>query len=206
MLRSAVQAHRTLAAFLLIFIVLHFASHFAAIGSIAGQSATRRATGLIYQFPLIEAGLIAGLAAQIALGITLLRRIARRKRKGAWHWLQFASGAYLAIFIVNHTASAVITRLIIGLDTNFYWPAGTLLLAPLKYGFAPYYVLAVTSLCSHLLTALHFRRPARWHAFALMLGPIAGCAIVAAYAGMLYPIELPREYLEYFDFYPGVSI
>lgn len=204
--RSAVQAHRTLAAFLLVFIAVHFASHFAAIASIAGQSATRQATGLIYHFPLIEAGLVAGLAAQVALGITLLRRIARRKRKGAWHWLQFASGAYLAIFIVNHTASAVITRLIIGIDTNFYWAAGTLLLAPLKYGFAPYYALAVTGLWSHLIAALHFRRPARWHAFALMLGPIAGCGIVAAYAGIIYPVELPREYLEYFDYYPGVSI
>lgn len=204
--RSAVQAHRTLAAFLLIFIASHFASHFAAIGSIAGQSATREATSAIYQFPLIEAALIAALSAQVALGFTLLRRIARRKRKGAWHWLQFTSGAYLAIFIVNHTASAVISRLFIGLDTNFYWAAGTLVLSPLKFGFAPYYVLAVSALWSHLLTALHFRRPARWHGPALMLGPVAGCVIVAAYAGIFYPVELPPEYREYFDYYPGVSI
>ena len=204
--RSAVQAHRMLAAFLLIFIAAHFASHFAAIGSIAAQSATRQATSAIYHFPLIEIALIAGFATQVVLGITLLRRIARRRRKGAWHWLQFPSGAYLALFIVNHTAAAVITRLVVGLDTSFFWAAGTLVIAPLKYGFAPYYVLAVSALWSHLVAALHFRRPARWHGPALMLGPVAGCAIVAAYAGALYPVDLPRDYLEYFGYYPGVSL
>lgn len=204
--RSAVQAHRMLAAFLLIFIAVHFSSHFAAIGGIAAQSATRQATSAIYQFPLIELALVAGLGAQVVLGIVLLRRIARRKRKGGWHWLQFASGAYLAVFIVNHTAAALITRLIVGLDTSFHWAAGTLVLAPLKYGFAPYYVLAVTALWTHLLAASQVRRAARWHAPALVLGPLAGCAIVAAYGGAFYPVELPRDYREYFSFYPGVSI
>lgn len=204
--RTAVQAHRMLAAFLLIFLAAHFASHFAAIDSIAAQTGTREATSTIYQFPLIEAALVAGLAAQVGLGIALLRKIARRKTKGPWHWLQFASGTYLAIFIVNHTAAALVTRLLVGLDTGFYWAAGTLVLAPLKYGFVPYYVLAVSALWGHLLSALHFRRPARWHGPALAIGPAAGIVMVAAYSGMFYSIELPREYLEYFDYYPGVTI
>ena len=206
MAASAKQAHRTLAAFLLVFVTVHFAAHFGAIGGPGAQASVRDATSAIYQFPLIEIALVAGLAAQVVLGIALLRRIARRRRKDRWHWLQFVSGVYLAVFIVNHTASAVITRLLIGIDTNFYWAAGTLVLTPLKYAFAPYYILAVSALFAHLLAALHYRRPARWHAAKLAIGPLAGCAFVAAYGEALYEFDLPRAYLEYFDNFPGVSI
>lgn len=206
MRRSLVQAHRTLAAFLLVFIAVHFATHFAATQSVAAQESTRQSFSAIYQFPLVEIALVLALLTQVVLGIQLLRQIAKRKRKDVWHRLQFWSGLYLAFFIINHTAAAVITRLLIGLDTNFYWAAGTLVLTPLKYGFAPYYILAVSALFAHILAALHFRRPARWHGPALAIGPLLGCVFVAAYGGSLYEVELPQDYLEYFANFPGVAI
>lgn len=206
MRRSLVQAHRNLAAFLLVFIAVHFATHFAATQSIAAQASTRQSASAIYQFPLVEIALVTAFLAQVVLGIRLLHQIAKRKRKDVWHRLQFWSGIYLALFIINHTASAVITRLLIGIDTNFYWAAATLVLSPLKYVFAPYYILAVSALFTHLLAALHYRRPARWHAAALAIGPLVGCVFVAAYGGSLYVVELPRDYLEYFANYPGVAI
>lgn len=210
MRRSLIQAHRTLAAFLLVFIAVHFATHFAATQSIAAQASIRQSASAIYQFPPVEVALVTAFLAQVVLGIRLLRQIAKRKRKDVWHHLQFWSGIYLAIFIVIHTAAAVITRLLIGIDTNFYWAAGTLVLTPLKYGFTPYYILAVSALFTHALAALHYRRPARWHVAALAIGPLVGCIFVAAYGGGLYEVELPRDYLEYFAHYlgprPGVAI
>lgn len=200
---SAKQAHRTLASFLLVFVAVHFAAHFAAIGGRMPQASVRDATAPIYQFPVIEIALVAGLATQVALGIMLLRRISRRKRKDAWHWLQFASGVYLTIFIVNHTAAAVITRLIVGLDTGFYWAAGSLAFPPLGFGFAVYYLLAVGALVGHLVAAMHFRKPRRWHGPALLLGPTIGAAIVSAYGGALYPIKLPPDYIDYYRAFPG---
>lgn len=192
------RAHRRLAAFLGLFLLLHFAAHFAALESRQLQELVLHAGRSIYRIPVVEAALVASFAAQIALGIGLLRGIAGRKRKDRWHHAQFLSGCYLAAFIVMHTGAALLTRWLAGLDTNFYWPAGTLILAPLKYGFAPYYALAVTALVTHLVAALHFRHPRRWHLPALAVGPAAALAILLAYSGSLYPVKLPGDYLAYF--------
>ncbi len=199
------RAHLRVAFFLLIFIAVHFATHFT---SLAGIDAHTRALGwarLYYQFPVVEIALVAALAAQVVLGFKLLGQIRGRKVKDRWHWAQFLSASYLAYFIVVHTAAALFTRLGAGLDTNFYWAAGTLLLEPLKYYFAPYYTLAVIAFTSHILAALHFRGPRPWHAPALIAGPIVGITFVLGYAGAFEAIELPAEYREYYAFYPGVE-
>jgi hypothetical protein len=200
----AKQAHGRLAGFLGIFLVIHFAAHFAAIDSQQLQSRVLDAGRAVYRIPLIETVLLAAFAAQIALGIVLLRGISLRKRKDRWHYAQFISGAYLACFIVMHTAAALLSRWLAGLDTNFYWPAGTLILSPLKYGFMPYYALAVTALVTHLVAAMHFRRPRFWHAPLLISGPLAAFLIIIAYSGMVYPVELPSRYLAYFGQYLSV--
>lgn len=202
---TAKQAHGRLAVFIGLFIAVHFATHFSALGGIETHAETLGLARNIYQFPLIEALLILALALQVLLGLRLLKTIIRRRKKGFWHNAQFWSGAYIALFIVNHTGAAVITRLGFGLDTNFYWAAGTLILDPLRYGFAPYYTLAVASLVTHIIAALHFRRSQSWHAPALVSGPLIGGLIVAAYSGAFYAIELPEAHSEYFGAFPGVE-
>ncbi|GAA4041778.1 hypothetical protein [Parerythrobacter jejuensis] len=201
----AKQAHRTLAGFIGLFLAVHFATHLAALLGIAAQDSALQAGRLAYQFPLIEIALVAALMAQIGLGLRLLGQIRKRPRKGFWHAVQFASACYLGLFIVLHTTAAVMTRLVIGLDTNFYWAAGTLVLAPLKYGFAPYYLIAVTALVSHIIAALHFRGSRPWHKPALLIGPLLGSLIVMAYAGAFYAVDLPTAYRDYFGAFPGVG-
>ncbi|QUL38262.1 hypothetical protein [Erythrobacter sp. JK5] len=203
---EARQAHRRVALFIGLFLVVHFSAHFAALDSIVAQDAVLQIGRAVYRIPIVEAALAIALAGQVVLGITLLRRITRRKRKDFWHWVQFASGCYLAYFIVMHTTSALVTRLVLDLDTNFYWAAGTLVLDPLRYGFAPYYLLVVTALVAHLIAALHFRKSRGWHAPALVLGPLAGLLIVLAYSGAFYEIELPQAHREFFASYPGVAM
>lgn len=202
---EAKQAHRRVAILIGLFLAVHFAAHFSAIGSIAAQDLVLQWGRAAYRIPVVEAALVIALAVQVGLGIGLLRRITKRPRTDFWHWIQFSSGCYLVYFIVMHTSAALITRLGFGLDTNFYWAAGTLVLDPLRYGFAPYYVLAVMAITGHLLAALHFRKARRWHKPALALGSIAGVAIVMAYGGAFYAIELPAEHHAYFEYYPGVS-
>ncbi|NVE93594.1 hypothetical protein [Altererythrobacter lutimaris] len=202
---AAKRAHGILAGFILIFIVVHFATHFAALGGAQAHAAALDLARPVYQFPLVEIALVMALATQIVLGIRLLTLIRKRVRKGLWHKVQFASGAYLAFFIILHTSAAVITRLFVGLDTNFYWAAGTVVLAPLKYGFTPYYVLAVTAIASHLLAAMHFRRPRPWQVPALAIGPLLGITFVFGYGGAFQPVELPQEYRDYLATFPGVA-
>ena len=203
--RQARQAHRQVAAFLSLFLAVHFATHFAALGGIAAQDLVLQAGRPIYRIPVIEIALVAALAIQVFLGIHLLRRIWHSKTKDAWHWAQFASGCYLAYFIIQHTTAALVSRLGFGLDTNFYWAAGTLTLEPLRYGFAPYYTLVVMALTTHLIAALHFRGAKAWHAPALILGPLAGLVIILAYGAAFYEIELPPAYVEFFSAFPGTS-
>ena len=201
----AKRAHRRVATFLGLFLLLHFATHFAALQSIAAQDAVMQFGRAAYRIPVLEIALFVTFAVQVVLGIALLRGIHRRKRKDGWHWAQFLSGAYLAYFIIMHSGAALLTRFAAGIDTNFFWPAGTLTLTPLKYVFAPYYTLAVTALATHLIAALHFRAPRAWHGLALAIGPIAGIAIVIAYSGALYAFQLPQEYLAFFENYAPID-
>lgn len=199
------RAHLRVAAFLLIFIAVHFATHFASLGGFEFHTLALGYARVLYQFPLVEIALVAALAMQVVLGIKLLTQIRKRKSKDRWHWAQFVSGCYLAYFIILHTAAALITRLGVGLDTNFYWAAGTLALAPIKYYFAPYYTLAVIAVATHVIAALHFRGPRRWHAAALIAGPVMGVCFVLGYGGAFERIEVPQKYIDYYAFLPGVE-
>ena len=203
--RQAKQAHGRVALLLLIFIVVHFATHFSSLGGAKVHAQTLGWARPVYQFPLIEIGLVGAFAAQVILGLKLLGAIRKRKCKDRWHWVQFISGCYLAYFIIQHTAAALITRLYAGLDTNFYWAAGTLVIDPIKFYFAPYYALAVIAVVCHLVAALHFRGPRRWHTPALTLGPVAGLAFVLGYGGAFHDFEVPQEYRDYYTFLPGVE-
>ncbi|MEL7320274.1 MAG: hypothetical protein AAFN04_16745, partial [Pseudomonadota bacterium] len=129
--RQAKQAHQRVAIFLGVFLVIHFATHFSALAGIAAQDMVMQFGQAAYRIPVVEIALVAALAVQVALGVDLLRRIVKRPRKDAWHWAQFVSGCYLAYFIVMHTAAALVTRLGFGLETNFFWAAGTLVIEPL---------------------------------------------------------------------------
>ena len=202
--RQAKLAHQRVAILLSLFIMVHFATHLAALGGLAKHDWVLQAGRAVYRIPAVEAALVIALAFQVVIGVQLLGQIAKRARKDAWHWAQFASGCYLAYFIVMHTGAALVSRLGFGLDTNFYWAAGTLALDPIRYLFAPYYTLAVAALGAHIVAALHFRRPRRWHAPALALGPVLGIVIVLGYGGAFFAVDLPAAYRDFYSAFPGV--
>lgn len=197
------QAHRWNAAALGVFLLLHFASHLSAWGGIASHSATLEIVRKVYRPALIEPVLLALFAIQIALGIRLAWARRSMRRKGLWHRLQAGSGLVLAVFLVLHVGAALSARLLAGLDTNFYWPAGTLVLFPLKYGFAPYYVIAVSALFVHIGAALHMRGRRQFGKVLALAGPVVGLVIILPFAGVLYPIDLPEEYARYYALYLG---
>lgn len=201
MSRTAKQAHRTLAMFLGIFVAIHFTAHLAALDSIAAHKSVLDFGRAIYRILPIEIALLAAFAVQIVLGIQLLRIITKRVRKGFWHYAQFTSGVILAVFITVHSSAAIIARWQFDLDTNFYWAAGSLTVSPLKYGFFPYYFLAVTAFFTHLLAALHFRKARPWQPYALALGPAAAILMMLGYSGALHTVVLPGPHQDYFAYY-----
>ncbi len=193
--------HKYVAIVLLIFIVSHLVTHLTAIGGIDNHNTALEMVRPFYRPIFIEVPLIILFAAQIILGLILFARRWPTKDRSGWSWTQLISGAYLMIFIIMHLSAALIARASWGLDTNFYWPAGTLTFGSLIYGFAPYYGLAILAIFGHIAAASHFRGFKKLPYMLLIMAVILGLTIILIFSGALFPIELPDEHLRYFSSY-----
>lgn len=203
---TLVKAHRFVAVGLGLFIVSHFAIHLSAMGGVEVHLTWLKRAGWIYSNPIIEPLLIFAILVQVFIGTRLVRRRWKLPGKGFWGWAQIISGLYLAMFLLVHISAALITRYFVGLETNFYWAAGTLNVGGLKYIFAPYYFFGVLSVFTHLAAAMFFGwRGKGPYAIRLIFGFgfIIAAVIVATFAGVFYEINLPKKYIEYYEsFYP----
>lgn len=199
-------AHRGLAVLIVVFLIQHFAIHLVALLGREQHMAALSAVQGIYRNAFVEPVLLAALALQIVIGLRLILARWHQADKGFWGWAQISSGLYIAVFAALHSIAALSARHVYAIDTNFYWPAGTLNTAPLYWFFAPYYVLAVMAVFTHLAAALRFGWPAS-RRIRLLAGTLVvsgaglGVAITAAFAGAFYDITLPPEYVEYYQGY-----
>jgi len=199
--KSLVKAHRLLAILLGGFLVTHFAVHFSALGGAQQHLTLLKIVQGLYQNPIVEPLLILAIVTQLFLGVKLVGRRWKQPQKGFWSWAQIISGLYLAFFFILHTSAALITRHLVGLETNFYWVAGTLKVAPLQYFFFPYYFLGVLSVFTHFAAAIYFGWPQKGAVIAkllVLLGAVAALIIVSTFGGALYPIDLPTDYTQYY--------
>ncbi|MEM9599865.1 MAG: hypothetical protein AAF926_02465, partial [Pseudomonadota bacterium] len=116
-----------------------------------------------------------------------------------WSWIQIVSGSYLAVFILNHIFLGILRgRTFEGVDTGFYFVAVTLISTPVRYGFIPYYFLAILALFAHVAAALHWSgRSGRITYGLIAIGAAIGFIITASYAGLFYEITLPDAYQAY---------
>ncbi len=193
------MVHRGLAGLLGLFIAAHMAVHGAALWSAEAHIAAQKAIEDVYRSPFVEPVLAATILTQVILGIRLFRRRWAEPGKGFWGWLQLASGGYLAFFLLAHTTAALVTRHLVGLETNFYWAAGTATLEPFLYTFRPYYALAIFTVFAHAACAWRFASRGVYVPWALVtVGAFFSITVVAAVSGALYPIDLPQAYADYF--------
>lgn len=198
MFPRTLQIHRMLALFLAGFVVLHLASHLFAWGGIAAHNQALDWVRLIYRNPAVETVLVIAILAQIVMGVRLAWARIRQGVSPGWGYLQLGSGAILMIFLFIHPLAALLARTQMGLDTNFYWPAGTLILAPLKYFFYPYYTLALFAIFSHIGCALHFRGKRGAARIMVLAGVVIPAIILPPFTGALFPIELPPAHAAYY--------
>jgi len=194
------KIHRIMASFLGLFILLHFGVHLSAFGGHEWHIKSLSVVQILYRNWLIEPILIIAILAQIYTGVGFIRRRLRLRRKTVWHWAQIISGGYIAFFMLNHMAAALMAQYIFALDTNFYWAAGTLTVYPLMYFFAPYYFLGVLSLFVHLACVLHFKGRKMAGAIAAF-GAGLGMVILLPFTGWLFEINLPAAHQDYFANY-----
>jgi succinate dehydrogenase/fumarate reductase cytochrome b subunit len=184
-----------------VFLVVHLAATFSAP---LGPGAFDRVQGFgraLYQVPVIEVLLAVTVAVHVLAAIMRARGgvpAVRGRRR-----LHRVAGMFLALIIVEHVAGTRLPAWLGGADASFVGPAFTL--AWLPEWFAPYYfVLAVAGMAHGLygvLTALGERgvRGAlavrEGHAYPVLLALGAGATLLAlaAFAGVLFPIEDPFD-------------
>lgn len=196
--------HKTFAILVGVFVLLHLGNHLTLLNSIDLHIQVMRLLRTFYRSPVIETFLLIGVALQIFTGLRLVFQQFKQK-KDAWRWLQISSGIYLAYFFINHVGATLLTRSLIGLDTNVFFASVGLHVPPFQYFFAPYYFLAVCAFFSHTACIIHGVQVRNqgssnnhWPLLILLAGPLVGGVIVTAQAGVFYPVTIQDEYVQAF--------
>lgn len=193
--------HRLNARILGLFLVAHLFNHATIVFGFGAHLAVMDVLAAIYRLRLIEVPLLFLFAVQILLGLRLVW--ARGWPDNSWGRAQVVSGLYLAFFLVQHMVAVVMTPLSYdGMDTNVYWAASVVSRPPFVWYFAPYYVLAVMALFTHIAAAMRFARwpdPASGMQRAL---PLVGLGFgIVIVAGLMVHAQggLPAPYVAYLD-------
>ena len=154
-----------------------------------------------YRFPILELLLISSILIQMWTGIKFLRG------KRNWNLLEFEgiqswSGLYLLFFLGIHIIAVFAGRLILELDTNFYFGAAGLNSFPASLFFLPYYGLAIIAFFAHL-SSIHSKKmkvkilgisPPGQARLILALGILISVLIIFGLTNHFRGFEIPREY------------
>lgn len=193
--------HRRNAYALLVFLSAHILTHLTAVFGPDTHAFVIDVMRLVYRATFIEPILIGLFIVQVGIGIVLVWPRIRQSDKSVWSWIQIVSGLYLAVFILNHIFLGVLRgRTFAGVDTGFHFVASTLITAPIRYAFIPYYFLAILAIFAHVAASLYWRGKSKAITHGLvLLGAIVAAIVVSAYSGALYDIRLPDAYTNYLE-------
>lgn len=136
-----------------VFIGLHLFNHSFSIFGADKHIEVMNYLRVFYRNIFAETILLFAILIQIISGIKLFLT----KRKIATTFfdkLHIWTGLYLAVFFVIHLAAVFIGRILLHLDTNFYFGVVGLNSFPFNLFFVPYYGLAIISFFGHL-SAVH---------------------------------------------------
>ncbi|WP_439184924.1 hypothetical protein [Carboxylicivirga taeanensis] len=131
------------------FIGLHLFNHLLSLFGAACHIEFMQTLRVVYRNFIIEGLIFTAVAIQIISGIKLFIK----KRKMAtlfYEKLQISSGLYLAFFLIIHVGAVLSGRLVLQLDTNFYFGVAGLNTFPSNLFFIPYYALAIMGFFAHI--------------------------------------------------------
>jgi hypothetical protein len=192
--------HRTGAAILGAFLVLHLGNHLLLADGFAAHIAAMERLRGIYRLPPVEAVLLAAVALQMVTGGMALWRLRHARLRGIARW-QALSGAYLLAFLAIHVA-AILWGRATGLDTNIHFAAAGYAQPLTAAFFYPYYFLAVLAVFVHLGAFAHGRLraadPDRARSVfnrTAALGTVMAGLFTAGLAGWIETPQIPEVYL-----------
>ena len=139
-----------------IFVVFHLLNHLYSLFGASSHIEMMSQLRVVYRLMAVEILLLLSVSIQIVSGIQLFLK----KRKAVSDFyvkLQVWTGLYLAFFFLIHVSAVLAGRLVLGLDTNFYFGVAGLNTFPLNLFFIPYYGLAIISFFGHL-SAVHSKK------------------------------------------------
>lgn len=139
-----------------IFLAIHLLNHASSVFGAEQHIAVMEQLRVVYRNVFVETLLLAAVLVQIISGLWLFNK-GRKWANTFFEKLQIWSGLYLAIFFVIHLSAVLGGRLVLHLDTNFYFGVAGLNTFPFNLFFIPYYGLAVLSFFGHI-AAIHHRK------------------------------------------------
>lgn len=149
-----------------VFVALHLFNHSLIFLSVNTHIEFMHKLRLVYRNPIGELVLILAVITQIITGIKIFL-INRKTAKHFYSRLQNWTGLYLSFFLLVHISAVFTGRLVLDLDTNFYFGAAGLNTFPLNLFFVPYYGIAILSFFGHI-SAIHYSK---------MKNPILGISV-----------------------------
>ena len=139
-----------------IFIGLHLFNHLMSIYGANKHIEMMDTLRVIYRNLFVETILLSAILVQIVSGLELFKTN-RKTARSSFEKLHIYTGLYLAIFFIIHLSAVFSGRLILHLDTNFYFGVAGLNSFPLNLFFIPYYGLAIISFFGHI-ASIHSKK------------------------------------------------
>lgn len=137
-----------------IFVGLHLFNHVCSIFGAEKHIEMMNLLRLFYRNVFVETILLSAVLVQILSGLKLFRTN-RKTAISNFDKFHIWTGLYLAIFLVIHLSAVLGGRLILHLDTNFYFGVAGLNSFPFNLFFIPYYALAIISFFGHVACIHH---------------------------------------------------
>lgn len=139
-----------------VFIVLHLYNHASSILGADQHIEVMESLRPIYRNRVVEGILLLAIIIQMISGVNFFL-IKRKAAHSKFDRLQLWTGGYLVVFFIVHLSAVFVGRLILHLDTNFYFGVAGLNSFPYNIVFIPYYGLAIVSVFGHI-AAVHNKK------------------------------------------------
>lgn len=199
--RKMRRVHFTSGLIITVFVVLHLLNHTFSIFGADRHIEVMDTLRPFYRNIFSETILLFAVLVQIISGLQLFKTN-RKMATTPFDTLQIWSGLYLAIFFVFHVSAVLGGRLLLNLDTNFYFGAAGLNSFPFNLFFIPYYGLAILSFFGHI-ASIHSKKmqrnilnltPHQQAKAILILGLMLTLTIFYGLTNHFQGAQIPREF------------
>ncbi|MDN3673554.1 hypothetical protein QWY99_10865 [Flavobacterium branchiarum] len=195
------KLHYTSGVTITVFIGLHLFNHVWSIFGAEKHIEMMNTLRHFYRNIFIESILLFAVFIQISSGLKLFK-INQKIAINNFEKIQIWSGLYLAVFFIIHLTAIFIGRLILKLDTNFYYGVAGLNTFPYNLFFIPYYMLAILSFFGHIAT-IHNKKmkqtffglsPNKQSIAILTFGIILTLVLFCGLTNYFNGVTIPKEY------------